>query len=241
MKGISSALGWGVIWLVLIIATVGLALIPFAIVSFLTFAGGGAREQKGFDQLASTMMRDERLIVQAIQMRVFALWHRRLVIAMTNSRIIILSRGLLGGFDMKDIQWKDLTDAQIQQNILPDLCGSNLSFKHRNAGVGFMQVLGIEHDQAAEIYSYSQEEEQAWEEKRRVRDMEQARAAAGGVYVNAAQASQPAEAAMPVLTARHRPANTMLEEIERAKTLLESGVISDSEFQEMKSKIISAA
>ena len=35
--------------------------------------------------------------------------------------------------------------------------------------------------------------------------------------------------------------NAMLEQIENAKRLLDSGTISDSEFQEMKSKIISAS
>lgn len=241
MKGILSALFWGLAWLVLIVMTAGIALLPFGLAMFLIFAGSVGREQKGFDQLATTLMREERLLVQAIQMRIFALWHRRLIIGVTSSRLIIISRGLLGGFTMKDIQWKDLVDAKIEQNILPTMCGSNVEFKHRNVGVGLMEILGVEHSLAAEIYTHSQAEEQAWEEKHRVRGMEEARAGSGGVYVNTAPVGQSTEVPPPALVARKQPqANRMLEEIERAKSLLDAGVISDAEFQEMKSKIISA-
>lgn len=240
MKGILSALVWAAVWVFLIIMSVGLAIIPLGIVLFLIFGGANGRVDKGFAQLSTTLMREERLIVQAIQMRIFALWHRRLVVGVSNSRIIILSRGLLGGFTMKDIQWKDLTDAKIEQNILPDLCGSNVLFKHQNAGVGIMQLLGIEHGLASEIYACSQEEEQAWEEKRRVRGMEEARAASGGVYVNTAPFSQTQEPTVPAIAAKAPAPNHMLNEIERAKAMFDSGVISDAEFQEMKAKIISA-
>uniref|UniRef100_UPI0028AB2BBC SHOCT domain-containing protein n=1 Tax=Brevundimonas sp. TaxID=1871086 RepID=UPI0028AB2BBC len=100
----------------------------------------------------------------------------------------------------------------------------------RNGG----HVNGIRSDVASEIYSRSQSEEQAWEEKRRVRAMEEVRAAAGGVVVHT---GAPAATAAPAPTVK----NDMMDQIQKAKKLLDDGVISDAEFQEMKSKILAAA
>ena len=240
MKGIFSALIWCVFWIFVLIFTVGVGIIPLAVTLYLIFAGGAVREDRAYGHLSSTLMRDETLFVQAIQMRIFALWHRRMTLGITNSRVILISRGFIGGFTMKDIQWKDLTNAKLAQNVLSDICGSDLTFLHNNGGVGALQVFGIDSVKAAEIYSRSQEEEQAWEEKRRVRGMEESRAKSGGVYVNTAPVGQQSADPAPALLPQRRDSNRMLEEIERAKTLMDSGIISDSEFQEMKSKIISA-
>ena len=133
---------------------------------------------------------------------------------------------------MADIQWKDLKDAKLEQNVLESICGSNLQFQHSSGGVGWMGVDGVRSDVAAEIYSRAQSEEQAWEEKRRIRAMEEVRAAAGGVVVHTG--TPQAAVAAPA-------GNRMMDEIQRAKKLLDDGIISDAEFQEMKSKILAAA
>ena len=244
MKGIFSALGWGIFWTVCVLFTMFFGLIPFGIVCYLIFAGAEKREENSSQKLLTTLMQSERVISQASQMRIFALWHRRLSVAVTTSRIILVSRGLLGGFTMKDIQWKDLTDATLEQNVMPSICGSNLAFRHSNGGVGPMEVLGVPDDIAAEIYSYAQEQEQAWEEKRRIRSMEESRASSGGVFINAAGGSGASHALQepaPAILAQKPSSNRMFEEIERARSMMDAGIISDAEFNEMKAKIIGAA
>ena len=211
-----------------------MGLIIFAAYAYFAFVGSDKREVQALDKLSSTLMNDEQIVSQAVQHRIFALWHRRVSLAITNSRIVVVERGLLGGFKMKDIQWKDLADVKIDQNVLSQYCGSNLVFAHYNGSVGAIEVAGIPDREASEIYSKSQTEEQAWEEKRRVRAIEEKRAASGGVTINSGlQSSAPAGLAFS--------GNAMLEQIENAKRLLDSGVISDAEFQEMKAKIISAS
>ena len=74
-------------------------------------------------------MKDEAIIEKGIDKRPFALRSRRQVFAVTNSRIIRLERPLLGGFQMKDFQWKDLEDARVSENVLSYFCGSTLYFK----------------------------------------------------------------------------------------------------------------
>lgn len=232
MKGIGNVIGFTLFWMVAALLTAGIALIPLGILLFLTFAGAEARANKASKIISTTLMSDETVVVQGIQHRVFALFSRRVTLAITNSRIIIVRRGLFGGFKMSDIQWKDLKDARMEQNVLDSICGSNLSFQHFNVGAGWMNVNGVNSDVAATIYSRAQSEEQQWEEKRRVRAMEEVRAAAGGVTVHTGQAH--GVAAVPA-------GNRMLAEITEAKKLMDAGVISDAEFQEMKSKILAAS
>lgn len=233
MKGILSGLRWAGIWAVLLVVTLGAAVVPFALLLFLIFGGAVKRQAKAFESLKTTLMKDESLIAHAIQHRVFALWSRRWVVGITPSRIIFIKRGLIGGFEMSDIQWKDLRDVTIEQNAIPTYCGSNLTFKAVSDGAdASMVILGIPEAVAPRIYATAQAEEQAWEEKRRVRAMEEKRAAAGGVTVQA-----PAAGEYRAAGAKSR----VLEEIESAKRLLDTGAISDAEYQEMKSKILSSS
>ena len=151
---------------------------------------------------------------------------------------------------MQDIQWKDLQDAEISENVLPEVCGSSLSFafhKHdfgsrpsrqRGAaasasGMPSLFIGGVPCDEARRIYSNAQVQEQAWEEKRRVRAIEETRAAAGGVYLNTGTSS----------ATDHPPkeGQSIVEQLNGLKQLLDSGAITDVEFNEMKSKIIARA
>ena len=117
-------------------------------------------------------MKDEAIIVKGIDKRPFALLSRRQVFAVTNSRIIRLKRGRLGGFDMNDFQWKDLEDAQVSENVLSSLCGATLTFKARHNGVSMDFAVFPELEIASKAYKHAQQEEQSWEEKRRIRGME---------------------------------------------------------------------
>jgi hypothetical protein len=174
-------------------------------------------------------MSGEDVLEKAVQLRPFAFFKRRMLVAITNSRVILISRGLFGGFSMKDFQWKDLQDAVISENVLPNLCGSNLTF---NAQQKKIAIAGIPSGTAASIYSKAQAEEQAWEEKRRIRDLEEKRAVAGGVVVHSAPSKSDNETSVNNVV-------SVTVEIEKAKKLLDSGAISDAEFQEIKSKILS--
>ena len=71
--------------------------VPLAILLFFTFAGAQARALKAETLVQSTLMKGEQLVAQTLQHRAYALWMRREVLAITNSRILIIRRGLLGG------------------------------------------------------------------------------------------------------------------------------------------------
>lgn len=224
MAGILNIIILAGIAIISAVSIFGIPLIP--LYYFLVFHKSTTRIDKAEKKLLETLMKDETLIAKGIQTRPFAFYSRRKVIGITNSRIILIARGLLGGFSMNDFQWKDLHDAQISENALPDLCGSNLSFTALNQ---IISIPGVESKSASEIYKKAQSEEQAWEEKRRVRGLEELRAAAGGVTVHSSPNQQTQSETKSSNT------GTVTEEIQKAKALLDAGAINDSEFQEIKS------
>jgi hypothetical protein len=217
-------LGW---WAIAVVAA--LAIVYWALVVH----GVEARQARAIEKLTSTLMTNEQKLADAVQLRLCALLSRRVVVAATTSRVILIERPLLGGFTMKDYQWKDLQDATLSENILPSLFGSKLSFVVRRDGQeqaeGTIVADGLDSRVASRLYTAAQDQEQAWEEKRRVRTMEEARASSGGITLggfSGAPGGGPA-------------AGSPLEEIERAKKLLDVGAISDAEFNEIKAKILS--
>lgn len=249
-RGILNILMTSLLWLVLVMITWGLAIVPLALWLLLVFGGSEKRLEAAGERVSQTLMPTEKLMVTTVQLRPFALFTRRKALGITDSRIIVISRGLFGGFTMQDIQWKDLQDAEISENVLPDLCGSSLSFAYRKhdfgsranaqlgtartpSGLPSMIVGGVPCDDARAIYSNAQAQEQAWEEKRRVRAIEETRAAAGGVYLNTG-----ANATSDVPVKEH---HSIVEQLSGLKELLDKGAITDVEFNEMKSKIIARA
>ena len=245
-RGVLNILIVSLLWLVAILITWGIAIIPCALWLFFVFSGAEKRLGAAADRVQQTLMPTETLTVATVQLRPFALLTRRKALGITDSRIIVISRGLFGGFTMQDIQWKDLQDAEISENVLPDLCGSSLSFAFRKhdfgsrvnaqrgasrtaSGMPSIVVAGVPCDEARAIYSNAQAQDQAWEEKRRIRAIEETRAAAGGVYLNTGAGASD----VPV-----KEGQSLVEQLSGLKKLLDSGAITDVEFNEMKSKII---
>src|SRR5215472_2490301 len=69
-------------------------------------------------QLRSVLIPGETLEAWAIQRRLFALTHRRLLIAATSGRLVVLTRRLLGGFDVATIRWQDLEEVTLSVGML---------------------------------------------------------------------------------------------------------------------------
>lgn len=228
MQGLINIVLVHLVWLGICVCTFGIGLIPLGIWVYLVFLNGDKRVERAYAKLNDTLMDGEGLLHKAVDCRPFALFSRRQVFGVTNSRVIVLQRGLLGGFTMRDFQWKDLKDAKVEENVLPSICGSTLTYVNNTI---FGCVTYPPTDVANAMYRVAQKEEIAWEEKRRVREMEETRAAAGGIMLNPGM-SQP-------VADQKQSLNSIADEILRFKKMLDDGIISDSEFQELKSKLLS--
>ena len=228
MGGVGKIFQFVVIWALLIFPTFGIGLILVPVYYWLVFVGGPAREQKALQKLQSTLIKEETVIASGIQRRVFGLFSRRILIAITASRLIEINRSILGGFDMKDYQWKDLRDAQMSENIIPNFFGAKLNFV-ANQQSKSITIDGLPSDVASSIYAFAQAKDHEWEEKNRIRDLEEKRAISGSSVVTVGTQSGGSSPDQ----------GDMLASLEKAKKLFDTGAINDVEYQELKAKIIS--
>ena len=225
------------------IETVGNLIILTIIILYflLVFRDAKKRERKAFQKLEDTLMSSEEIINKGMDKRPFALFSRRKILGVTSSRFICLYRGILGGYQMKDYQWKDLVDIRISENVLPRICGSTLTFlinnKEQNYNVPI--VTTIDSKIGSSIYQFGQMQEQAWEEKRRIREMEEKRAQSGGTYITSGSNDLTPSNNAISNTGNQSATNKLVAEIQELKNLVDQGILSDAEFQEAKSKILS--
>ena len=227
MGGVVKIIQFIVVWSLILIGTQGYGFILLPLYYWLVFVGGEKRVQKAQAKLQSVLMKDETVIASGLQRRLFALFTRRMLVAITNSRLIEIRRSQLGGFEMKDYQWKDLHDANMSENIVPNIFGAKLDLVVRS-GNGDITNDGLPSEVASTIYSHAQAQEQEWEEKNRIRDLEEKRAMSGASVVNVGGQGAP-----------KTEEGDLFASLEKAKRLFDTGVISDAEYQELKAKIIS--
>lgn len=188
---------------------------------------------KALEHLNSVLVTGETLEAWAIQRRLFALSHRRIIIAATSGRFIQIKRGLLGGFDMTDFRWQDLGDAKIKvgifgADVFMKIYGSTDLAISKDAN----QVLvlpGFRKEQAEKIYRLAQAQDQSWREKRRIRELEELRAKSGGVIIGN----------NPVTQMAGNASEDAATKLEQARQMLEKKLITDSEYESIKARIIS--
>jgi hypothetical protein len=187
----------------------------------------------GLEALQSLLIPGERLECQAIQHRLFALTHRRLLVGATSGRLIAVQRGLISGFTAQDIRWQDLRDAQLQVGVFGATLtvtadsGEDLAGAHGNTRA--LRFGGLRKEEAKEVYRACQAQEQAWREKRRVRELEEMRAKSGGVHLGA----MPGSVATGEDAARSPQAR-----LQRAREMLEDGLLTDAEYEQVKARIL---
>jgi PH (Pleckstrin Homology) domain-containing protein len=189
---------------------------------------------KPLAELRSVLIPGETLEAWAIQRRVFALTHRRVLLAATSGRLIVLTRKLLGGFDVATIRWQDLEEVTLHVGIV----SANLAVRAGKAtdlaslgtqGSQMVQFEGLRKEQAQAVYRICQGQDQAWREKRRVRELEELRARSGGIQVSSGGLGQ--------ATAGEGESVRRLQE---AKQMLDAKLITDAEYEAIKAKIVSS-
>jgi hypothetical protein len=90
---------------------------------------------------------------------------------------------------------------------------------------------GLRKDQAQAMYRICQQHDQVWREKRRIRELEELRAKSGGVQIGGAASSYGAPDSGG---SESEPARRL----RQAREMLEAKLISDSEFESIKAKIV---
>jgi hypothetical protein len=194
------------------------------------------RIARAVEKLSSIFVSGERPEVVSVQGKFTAYVRlgRRSLVAATNNRLIFVKRHVLGGFTMTDIQWQDVQDVHVRENMLPPLFGSSLAVSCK--GQSDVSIDGLPAEGATALYRFSQSQEQAWREKNRVREMEEARARAGGIAIGASPRDGSHGASVPRSSA---PGTDPIVRLTQAKELHKAGVLSDAEFETTKARLLS--
>jgi hypothetical protein len=194
---------------------------------------GDPDSERTLGQLRAVLIPGETLEAWAIQRRMYALTHRRLVLAATSGRLMVFARRLFGGFDLTSIRWQDLEEVTLRVGMI----AAELAIRAGKAtdlaslgAAGSQRVTfsGLRNEQAQAVYRICQAQDQAWREKRRVRELEELRARSGGIQVMSA----------PSLGGAAE--NDAVRRLQEAKQLLEAKLITDAEYEAIKAKIVSS-
>lgn len=147
-------------------------------------------------------------------------------IVLTNRRVIIFRAKSLGRMEMVDVPWLHLGNIHIKEGIV----GATLSVTGTNGHVETLDHLP--KAQARSVYRVGQQREEEVREQRRQRMMEEQRNAASNVTVNTNVSAAVPEAQPPHmdLTAR----------LSQLKSMLDAGLIDQSEFDTKKAEILAS-
>jgi hypothetical protein len=195
--------------------------------------------QAAAEYLRSIMIASETLEAWALQRRLFALSHRRLLVSATSGRLIGVRRRLISGFDVDDIRWQDLEEVTLRVGIF----GADLMIRAGRAsdlasegstGSRRLDFLGLRKNEAQAVYRICQAQDQAWREKRRIRELDELRARSGGIHVMSGGAGSPFAAA-----ASGSGTSDAVRRLQEAKQMLEQKLITDAEYEAIKARIVS--
>jgi hypothetical protein len=193
--------------------------------------------EKALADLHSVLIPAETVEAWATQRRIFALSHRRMIVAATSGRLIWLVRHLVGGFDVVNLRWQDLAEVNLRVGVF----GAELVIRadqvtdlaiNSSQGSRVITIQGLRKDQAQSVYRICQAQDQAWREKRRIRELEELRARSGGVQLNAGGMASGAASAAPGAT------SDAVRRLQEAKQMLDSKLITDSEYESIKARIL---
>jgi hypothetical protein len=195
-----------------------------------------SRLAEAVQHLTALLVPGEALVAYAVQRRLFALGHRRVLVAATSGRLIRIQRGIFGGYSPVDMRWQDIENAHLRVGIFgADLTitsrgRQDLASSEQTAGV--ITALGLRKQQAEQVYRAAQAQEQSWREKRRVRDLDELRAKSGGIQLGGGSAGIGAPGGSDASS------EDPLVRLQRAKEMLAGGLITDSEYESIKAKIV---
>ena len=187
------------------------------------------------EAIRSLLIPGEELEAMAVQRRIFALNHRRQAVAATSGRLIVVVRNFFGGYTPTDCRWQDVREATVNVGILGATL--NVSVYRSNdlateeGPPSMITVKGLRKDEAQEVYRVCQAREQSWREKRRIRELEEMRAKAGGIQIGGAGG---AVSGYTPNDSNGSPTSRL----QRAKEMLDSGLLTDAEFEQVKAKIL---
>lgn len=178
------------------------------------------------DRISQILTSGEEILHVAMQNPITAMTVAPDSVVLTNKRFIIYRPKFLGGAQFEDYIWRDLGEARLEEGLM----SSTISLKSING-----KMLSMDHlhkGAARKVYSIAQDMEERVREERRLREMEEKRAAAGGINISGGLPGAVAHAAQP-------PKDDPVEKLGQLKRMLEGGLITAEEYEAKKKDLLS--
>src|SRR5207249_3491748 len=98
------------------------------------------------------------------------------------------------------------------------------------SSVQVLQLTGFRKEQLQAVYRLAQAQDQSWREKRRIRELEELRAKSGGLNMSSGYSG---------VSSPGNSHDDSLSRLQKAKEMLDNKLITDSEYESIKARIIS--
>jgi hypothetical protein len=128
------------------------------------------------EDVAKILTPNEEILYVARQ-NAMALSVRPDAVVATSNRVILYQPQVLGRLNFSDFQWQDVANVKLRQGSF----SSEFLVDATDGRAG--RVGELDKEQSKRLYGICQQMEQEWREKRRVREMEEARARSGGIHM----------------------------------------------------------
>ena len=182
-----------------------------------------AATKRAYAQVQQLLTTGEEILYIAVQKPLMLSLSPDCVV-LTSKRFIIYKPKLLGGASFQDYIWRDLHDAHLKEGR------ARATFTLRTIDNRRLRIDDLPKTQARKLYVFAQEREEEVREERRLRDMEEKRAAAGGVFL---QGGSPTHQAPPI------PQEDPLEKLKKLKEMMDAELITLQEYEAKKADILS--
>ena len=148
------------------------------------------------------------------------------IVVLTSRRFMHYRKNMLGRASFSDYIWRDLRGAELTEHVMR----STLTL-HPASG-DTMVIDNLVKEQARRLYAIAQEQEENVREELRLREIEEKRAAAGGVILQGPVGSLVGSTAAG-------PVEEPVQALSKLKQLMEAGLITDEEYEAKKKEILS--
>lgn len=198
--------------------------VPSHIAKFVTEDQDPEQVAKVYEKLSQLLTRGEEPLYIAVQ-DPLVLDLTPEIIVLTNRRFLHYKPDLFGRAKFTDYIWRDLRSVEMEENVF------RAAITFAAADGEHIRVDNMDKKQARRVYSIAQQMEENVREELRLRQMEEKRAEAGGIYLPGGASSMSAGTTAA-------PSEEPLQALSKLKQLMEAGLITPDEFETKKKEIL---
>lgn len=195
------------------------------IAKFITEDQDPKQVAKIYEKLSQLLTKGEEPLYIAVQKPV-TLDMTPEILVMTNRRFMHYTPDLFGRAQFKDYIWRDMRSVDLEENVWR----ATLTINAIDGET--IRVDNLVKEQARRLYAIAQQMEENVREELRLREMEEKRAAAGGVILGGL-------GAVTRGTDTSAPAEEPVQALSKLKQLMEAGLVTPEEYEAKKKEILS--